>query len=279
MFEIFKKLKFIGLIFKNNKINPKSSNVLFVTYLKLLFKLIFIQKILRIKLSEEKILGYKIFFFDYEVLVALFESIFIENEYYFISKKTNPSIMDLGSNIGLSVLYFKYLYPAAKIKAFEPDPTTFRLLKRTVETNKLRTVELYEVAISNKKGFADFYTDQDNPGSLLMSLDKYRLPKNKIKVKTDTLSTYVSENLDLLKMDVEGTETEILLDLSKRKLFGKINKIIFEFHHNIVLNKNRFSRTLRILEKEGFNYQMVTKLRSPIGNLIFQDILVYVIRR
>lgn len=278
MFEVFKKLRFIGLVYKNSELNPSPVWKTFYTYIKLLFKLIFLYKILGIKLKEEKILDFKIFFFDYQVLVALFESIFIENEYFFVSNKTNPSIIDLGSNIGLSVLYFKNLYPNANIKAFEPDPSTFKLLKKTIEANALQKIELYELAISNKKGDSVFYVDRDNPGSLLMSLNKNRLNKNKINVKTDNLSRYISNNLDLLKMDVEGTEDEILLYLSNRKLLKKVNKIIFEFHHNIVLNKNDFSQTLRLLENAGFSYQLVTKLRSPIKKLIFQDILVYSIK-
>ena len=279
MFYIFKKLRFLGIIFKNNKkIDSNSTFSLFLTYVKLLMKLTAF-KFLHVKYTEENIFKYKIFFFDYEVFVALFESIFIENEYYFPSKISSPFIIDVGSNIGLSILYFKYLFPDAKIIGFEPDPQTFALLKKTIQVNMFTNIKLYELAISSKKAKAYFYNDRLNPGSVLMSLKEERSPKNRISVETDTLPHYIGKGLDLLKMDVEGEEEKIIFNLFKNGSLKKIKYMIFEYHHHIVISDDSFSKVLEILEKERFGYQIVTKLRSPIERFLFQDILVYAKRK
>jgi hypothetical protein len=82
---------------------------------------------------EEMIFGFHIKAFRYKTIVYLFKEIFIYNSYEFLSTKKNPFILDCGSNIGMSILYFKYFYPNCKIYAFEPDPETFELLKFNIK--------------------------------------------------------------------------------------------------------------------------------------------------
>src|SRR3979490_75276 len=41
-------------------------------------------------------------------------------------------ILDIGSNIGTSILFFHQQYPSAKIYGFEPHPETFRILQTNV---------------------------------------------------------------------------------------------------------------------------------------------------
>src|SRR3989344_5102092 len=272
--EFVKKIRFLLLIPKHRKLSKEiAMNTLLASYSKLLFYLI-LEKYFGKGRKQETVFGFKIFFYDYETFVALFESIFIEHEYYFKSNKQSPRIIDLGSNIGLTVLYFKILYPKSEIQAFEPDPQTFEVLKKNVRINKIRNVKLFDIALSRKKGDAYFYIDSKNPGSLMMSLNKKRFGRNRIKVKTDLLSNYIPKQLDLLKMDVEGAEEQIIIEISITKALRKIKYMIFEYHHHIDLDQDSFSKTLRLLEREGFGYQIVSKLRSPIKDFLFQDILV-----
>jgi FkbM family methyltransferase len=60
--------------------------------------------------------------------------------------------LDCGANIGLATLFFKRLYPESEIHAFEPDPETFKMLRRNVEQNSLSYVYLYNVALSDQQG-------------------------------------------------------------------------------------------------------------------------------
>src|SRR5947209_5685759 len=53
-------------------------------------------------------------------------------EYYVPSALRPKIILDIGSNIGASILYFHRQFPDAKIFGFEPHPDTFRILQQNV---------------------------------------------------------------------------------------------------------------------------------------------------
>jgi hypothetical protein len=69
------------------------------------------------------LMDYTISFCGRASFLYLFEEIFAKASYLFHSDTDRP--LDCGSNIGMSVLFFKKLYPAARITAFEPDPRTY----------------------------------------------------------------------------------------------------------------------------------------------------------
>lgn len=52
----------------------------------------------------------------------LFNELFADACYSFRAQTDSPLIFDCGSNIGLSILFFKKLYPKARVIGFEPDP-------------------------------------------------------------------------------------------------------------------------------------------------------------
>ncbi len=52
-----------------------------------------------------------------------------------------------------------------------------------------------------------------------------------------------------------------------------------EYHHHINPKNDVLSEMLKILEKEGFGYQISTFLRPPFDKWKFQDILIYVYQK
>ena len=67
----------------------------------------------------------------------LFNELFADACYSFRAQTDSPLIFDCGSNIGLSILFFKKLYPKARVIGFEPDPLTFQTLRENSERNSL----------------------------------------------------------------------------------------------------------------------------------------------
>jgi hypothetical protein len=64
---------------------------------------------------------------------------------------TEPrTILDLGSHMGATVLFWRERFPDARIVAVEPDPVTFRLLHRNV--GALPGVELRNFAVADQDG-------------------------------------------------------------------------------------------------------------------------------
>lgn len=57
------------------------------------------------------------------------------NTTIFIQRTLHLLVLDCGSNIGVSVIRYKQLYPQAKTIAFEPDPTIFNVLENNIRLN------------------------------------------------------------------------------------------------------------------------------------------------
>ena len=66
-------------------------------------------------------------------------------EYYLPLALDPKVILDIGSNIGASVLYFHERFPSAKIYGFEPHPETFRILQANVDA--IPSVEVFNYAL------------------------------------------------------------------------------------------------------------------------------------
>jgi FkbM family methyltransferase len=219
--------------------------------------------------------GFKVSFCTYNALSFLFNEIFLEQEYFFVTENKTPYIVDCGSNIGLSVIYFKMMYPGSTILAFEPSEEAYACLEANVRNNRLDFVTLNKLALSNREGTIDFYCDPDDVGSPLMSTKQARLPKQKRTVQAALLSRYIDREVDFLKMDVEGAELEIMEELSRAGKLHYARQMVIEYHHHVARDSDVFSRLLRLLEEAGFGYQIGGYLGRPLRGRQVQDILVY----
>ncbi len=245
----------------------------FASYCRYAVKYIFYWKLLKIPLHSETILKYKLHFFHYSIFLSLFEDMFLNDEYY-VKLPRNPHIIDLGSDVGISVSHFKSIYPNARIEAFEPDPASYKLLTKNIKDNAMKKVTAYNVALANKVGSMPFYIDPSVDGSLTMSLVAKRQQK-RISVKVNRISHYIKQRVDLLKMDIEGAELEVLVDLSQSRKIHLIENMIIEYHHHIEVKKNNMSRLLALLEKARFGYQIQEKYSTPFQREHYQDCLIF----
>lgn len=258
---------------------PQAKTQLLFAYLKLRMNLLLLRLFPRLRVSRQTFLRFRVEFFDYETLVFLFEEIFVNQDYYFKATTDSPVIIDAGSNIGVSLLFFKWLYPRSKIIAFEPDEQTFALLKRNVEANKLQDVQLHNKALHRFKGLVEFYYDTERPGCLHMSTKKERHLKSCKRIESALLSDYIQGEVEFVKMDVEGAEAYVIQELTQRNKLRLIKEMVVEYHHHLAPNDDKFSEALGTLENNGFGYQISTALGKPFKKEQFQDILVYAYRK
>jgi len=267
---------FVYLLKSNHP--KKIKKKIFLYMLKINLKYLLINKFMRLK--KEKIFKYDVSTFGYINIREQFEELFYRNVYYFKTDNKNPVIIDCGSNMGFSIIYFKWLYPNSIIYGFEPDKKTFELLKKNVAQNKLTNVHLINAAISNKNGKIDFFVDPEKPGNPAMSTISGEKARYKTTVQSISLSSFIKENnihnIDFIKMDVEGSEKEILKDLNKNKMFKKIKKLIIEYHHKIPGEKSCLGEYLKILENNKFEYQIDARCIPISSHNKFQgDTLIY----
>jgi FkbM family methyltransferase len=216
------------------------------------------------------ILGMTIHSFSAFNLLYLVDEIFLERIYTVSPDSLTPTILDCGSNIGLSILFFKKLIPGARIIGFEPDHKTFELLVRNVRGNGYSDVCLNNAAVSEVDGETAFYTDPEVMGSLVMSTIRERVPGGASgSVSTVRLSSYVRHTIDFIKMDIEGAETCVLGELAASGALVSVKAIILEYHDHIRPEEDRLSDLLRLLEQSAFGYGVSATI---CRYLRFQDI-------
>lgn len=68
-----------------------------------------------------------------------YKEIFEQQIYRFLTSRSSPVIIDGGSNIGLSIIFLKQLYPNCKITAFEADPQVLECFDLTSMDSVLAT--------------------------------------------------------------------------------------------------------------------------------------------
>lgn len=229
--------------------------------------------------SWKALLGYRFNFLTYESLRYLFDEIFLGQDYCFVPDTPSPFIIDCGSNIGASILYFKKLYPHARIIGFEPFRQAFDVLQSNVNENKLQDVAVYNLGLSGRCDEQEFYYDPANVGRLRMSFVEGRITGASTLVKTTTLSQYIDQTVDFLKMDIEGSELSVMEELSEAGKLSFIKEMKIEYHHHISQTSDNLSQMLRLLERNGFGYQMRGSFGSPPSRGKFQDILIYAYRK
>ncbi len=193
-----------------------------------------------------------------------YKDIFKNHIYHFSSRKLSPVIIDAGGYIGMSVLYFKTVYPRAKITVFEPDLNNFLILEKNIKNNDIKNVKLINAGIGKTNAVVDFFIDGADGSSLFKITDNFK--RETIKVKIVKLSKYINSPIDLLKMNIEGTEGEVFEEI-ENKLY-LIKQIIFEYHAFYNLPQN-LGTILKILDKHNFRYVVTdapsAKIPTPLN--------------
>lgn len=212
---------------------------------------------------------------DNSEFYILYDEIFMGKLYYFETEKEKPFIVDCGSNIGISIMFFKQLYPNSEILGFEPSSHNFELLQKNISNNNLKNITIENKALFNKISSIKLYGEGTPKGSI--DKNNPHNPTNYEVVKTTVLSKYINKEVDLLKLDVEGSESLILKELDSKQKLGFIKKIIMEYHH--FTTQNNLSSLLEILERNNFVYQICSDQHPPIEHRLAQHFFIYAYKR
>lgn len=218
-------------------------------YHKLLIKTI-TYKITGVKTTQEKILGYKIYHNDIGNLFAMFTEIFVYEVYK--AGQTKGLIVDCGSNIGISIFYFKRKHPEARIIGYEPDPDVFQLLTLNVRENNLKDVKVVGSGVSDRNGVETFYTYSDFANGVGNTFDEFYYGKEKRKKVVVPVTTIRYKPISILKLDVEGCERRILDDLYFNGILDDTSNVLMEFHYGS--EENSLADCLVDLELSEFDY-------------------------
>jgi len=179
-----------------------------------------------------------------ELLYSLRE-IFIDEIYKIKFDKPDPYILDCGANIGLSVFYLKKLYPDARIIAFEPDKSSFSLLK--LNSSNLKDVTVLNKAVWKETTKISFASS----GTLSSKIVRETSITDTNIVEAIRLKDYLDRPIDLLKLDIEGAEYEVLRDA--KESLGIIKNLFIEYHGKFEQN-GELNEIFNLLYEAGFVY-------------------------
>jgi FkbM family methyltransferase len=199
--------------------------------------------------KEEKeiiLSGYRIAYQrPYEVLHT-YKELFEKEIYRFSSFINNPLIIDCGANIGLSVLYFKTIYPNARIVAFEPDARNYVLLEKNIRNNNLADVSLHKAAVWIHNESIHF-TSSGSEASHISN----EVAAMSVSVKAFRLADLLQQHqtVAFLKIDIEGAEEVVLKDCAAD--LNRVENLFLEYHGK-TNETQKLNTLLGIIQQAGF---------------------------
>lgn len=202
---------------------------------------------------------------DAASFAKMVQEIFVNKAYEFDCSTKEPLIVDCGANIGISTLFFKTLYPSSRVSAFEADPFIFGLLAKNMKAFGLDDVELVNKAVWTSEGSLRFHSDKSWGGRVV---DTHINTDGTITVEATRLKSHLHdllsnhEHIHFLKIDIEGAETEVLLDI--KETLPRVQRLFFEFH-SFKAAEQKLDRLLSMLTANGFRYYIkeASRLNSP----------------
>lgn len=158
--------------------------------------------------------------------INVFVHIFRWGEYAWEFAESPRVIVDAGAYTGLSTAFFALRYPAAKIIAIEPDEANFQLLRRN--TAAFANVQAVRAALWVEGGSVALADPGYGPWGLRLagpSGDGTTVPAITMD---DVLRDYQLDTIDLLKVDIEGSEKELFA--AADSWIGRVDAICLELH-------------------------------------------------
>lgn len=153
--------------------------------------------------------------------VRTFWPIFFSNTYGVHSD--DRVIVDAGANIGAFSVYALLKAPQSKVIAIEPAPDSYQRLRQSIESSGLAArANTYQCALGSTRGTTTINMTAES---------QFReTGRGGVTVPLEPLTNFITETVDLLKMDIEGAEAGILLEEPEAAALHRVRRIAMEFH-------------------------------------------------
>ncbi len=195
------------------------------------------------------IADYEVEYIDLLSFYIEYKDIFVQRIYHFQTHKAAPLIIDGGGCIGLSVLFFKTMYPKARVIAFEPDPQVFSVLQRNIRKNVADdSITLIQAGLAGESGTMTFLSDGVDGGRVVSNP-----AENTTVIQTVKLSDYLTEPVDFLKLNIEGQEWDVLQELEASGKLHLIQEMVIEYH-GWPRARQTLGAILELLDRHQFRY-------------------------
>ena len=228
--------------------------------------------------------------FGYELKNS--DQIYLSDDPIFIlSKILAPDkvryIIDGGASIGDTSIRLSNLFPKAKVFSIDPYPPFFNALIRV--SNRNPNISAHDTALSNYDGKSTFNINMSEGTNSLLNTNEGKTKvfgdlvakKDQIEVVCTTLDSFTEansiENIDILKLDLQGYELKALQGaskiLQKQKVGVLLCEIIFE---DIYEDQTRPYELINFLVKEhSFKLFNFYQKNYHKGRLLQADVILF----
>jgi FkbM family methyltransferase len=197
-----------------------------------------------------RMMDYDIRYSDLLSFCPQWQDIFVKRVLAFESASPAPRILDCGANVGLASLFFRRLYPSARITAFEADPTLFQMLDANLKANGAADVETRHAALWTSTGSLTFHCEGSDSG-MIGSLPG-AVAGRSTTVPSLRLRDVLAEGpVDLLKLDIEGAEDAVLADCEP--VLDRVKALVLDLHEFDPAARQA-PRVLEGVARAGFTY-------------------------
>lgn len=183
-------------------------------------------------------------YLEYKPLVETFQKHFPN------CKKLN--IIDAGSNIGLTSVYLSKDFPDSNFIVIEPDGSNFESVSYNLETNRVKNVVKIKGGLWSKNTNLKIVNDFRDKNDWSIRVEEIN---EEADLKAFSISyliqEYNFETIDILKIDIEGSEKEVFTSSNSDVSFlAKTKCIAVEIHDEFDCRDEIYA----ILTKYNFKY-------------------------
>jgi len=182
--------------------------------------------------------------------------VFFKNVYDGYKKTIDPKIIiDIGANIGCFSLRASYDHKDAKIYAWEPFQENFNLLQININNNNLlKRIKIFEFAVGAENLVTMLKVDTNvfnsGGGHLITNEEKQSAISHVTPVGVMDFESVLNitrhDDIDLVKMNIEGGEYHLLLD-NPSEVIKRVKVYVGESH-----DKNKDEKMFKRMEEDGY---------------------------
>lgn len=170
-------------------------------------------------------------------------------------------VIDLGANKGEFAIFAAT--KARQVIAVEANPETCQHCLENITRNELQgKIQVFQGVIANDEGESMFYIANESGQCSTILYDGFPLQK-KIAVPKISIHHLLKPltHVDLLKMDIEGSEFELLLSSDRTIWLDKVQRLVLEYHDYFPGFAHTVDELITVLEESGFCVHIKREVR------------------
>jgi FkbM family methyltransferase len=152
--------------------------------------------------------------------------------------KPGMTFLDIGANHGdFSLLAARFMGDRGRVLAFEPAPDNATWVRRSIAANKFTSIDVHEIGLGDAEGEAELLLAEHSGWHSFVATKQKQVVAT-VTVRTRRLDDVLAEQaigpVDVIKLDVEGFETQVLAGASETLKAPGRRVLLLDLHPPIV---------------------------------------------